>query len=197
MQALMTRAEIVDVVQTWALARDTGDWERLATTFHPGAKMTATWFHGPFEAFVEMAKASWAKGSRSQHVLGGTLVDQRGERAIVQTRMTIMARGQIDGVAVDVACHGRFYDRFERREGAWKIAERRLVYEKDRVDPVRSGIPLDLDPAILERFPEGYRHLAYLQTKNGQKIFTDLPGARGPALDKLLAEGKAWLEGGA
>jgi hypothetical protein len=45
------------------------------------------------------------------------------------------------------------------------------------------------------RFPEGYRFLAYLQTKNGMTVKQDLPGLRGPAVEKLYAEGKAWLEG--
>ena len=52
-----------------------------------------------------------------------------------------------------------------------------------------------LDPALLARFPEGYRHLAYLQTKNGQSVKADMPGVIGPELDALYARGAAWLEG--
>lgn len=54
---------------------------------------------------------------------------------------------------------------------------------------------LHLDPEILSRFPEGYRHLAYLRTKVGFEVKTGLPGLRGPAVEKLYAEGKAWLSG--
>jgi hypothetical protein len=52
-----------------------------------------------------------------------------------------------------------------------------------------------LDGDLLSQFPEGYRHLAYLQTKNGFKVKQDLPGLRGPAVEKLYAEGKDWLAG--
>jgi hypothetical protein len=52
-----------------------------------------------------------------------------------------------------------------------------------------------LDPALLARFPEGYRHLAYLQTKNRQTVKTDMPGVIGPELDALYARGAAWLAG--
>ena len=62
----------------------------------------------------------------------------------------------------------------------------------DRVDP---GAKLELDPALLERFPEGYRHLAYLQTKLGFTIKPDLPQLKGEAVAQLYAHGRAWLDG--
>ena len=45
------------------------------------------------------------------------------------------------------------------------------------------------------RFPEGYRHLAYLQTKHGYTVKPDMPGAMGPELEALYARGAAWLSG--
>lgn len=183
------------ITQRWALARDSGDWEALATTVHPDATMTATWFHGPFVAFIEACKASFARGGRSTHMLGGTMAKVRGDRAIAQTRMAIQVRGAVDGVAVDVVSSGRFYDRFERRSGEWRIAERRCIYEKDRLDPVDPNARVTLDAALLAKYPEGYRHLAYLQTKGGQSVTPDLPGARGEALDRLLDAGERWLHG--
>jgi len=184
---------IAALAQNWALARDTGDWEKLRATAHPGATMTATWFDGSFDGFIEACQASWRKGSRSQHFLGGTSADVNGERALAQTRMSILVRSTLDGVEVDAACYGRFFDRVEKREGAWRIARRSVIYEKDRLDPVDPSATIALDPALLKRFPDGYRHLAYLQTKNGAQVNLNLPTARGEALDKLLREAKAWL----
>ena len=48
---------------------------------------------------------------------------------------------------------------------------------------------------MLARFPEGYRHLAYLQAKNGFTIKLDLPQLKGPVVEALYAHGRAWLEG--
>jgi len=50
---------------------------------------------------------------------------------------------------------------------------------------------------VLTSFPEGYRHLAYLQHKIGYKVKTDMPGIEGPELDALYARGARWLSGGA
>ena len=90
---------------------------------------------------------------------------------------------------------GRFYDFFEKRDGRWGLVLRRLVYEKDRLDPVDPSAKLALDRTLLERFPEGYRHLAYLQTKLGYKVKTDMAGLEGPELDALYAQGARWLKG--
>src|SRR6266702_4802835 len=179
--------------ETEAFARDSGDWEKLRATAHPDATMTTTWFDGGFDDFIESCQASWSKGSRSQHFLGGTVAEINGTRALAQTRMAIMVRSALDGVEVDAACYGRFFDRVEKRDGAWRIAKRSVIYEKDRIDPVDPGTVISLDLALLRRFPEGYRHLAYLQTKNGAQVNPNLPTARGEALDKLLREAQAWL----
>jgi hypothetical protein len=119
-----------------------------------------------------------------------------GQRAISQVKMTINQRALVDGFRVDVACFGRFYDFFEKRDGRWGIVRRQPIYEKDRLDPVDPSVTLNLDMDLYIRFPEGYRFLAYLQTKNGMTVNQDLPGLRGPAVEKLYAEGKAWLDKG-
>jgi hypothetical protein len=56
-------------------------------------------------------------------------------------------------------------------------------------------VTLALDAARLARFPEGYRHLGYLQSSIGFDVKGNLPGLRGDAVDTLYAEGRAWLAG--
>ncbi len=191
------RQAIHAVVDDWAISRDSGYWERLRAAYHPDGRMVATWFEGTVDQFVTQCMDGWKKGSSSQHTLGGFTVEIAGDRAIAQTRVVLSARGTVDGVECDITCTGRFYDFFERRAGVWAISRRQLTYEKDRLDPVDSAAQVRLDPAILARFPVGYRHLAYLQTKMGLKVFTDLPGLRGPEVEALYARGRAWLDGAA
>lgn len=196
MADLQDQLAISMLMQRWALARDTGDWEGLRATAHPGAAMTTTWFDGGFDAFIEACRVSWGKGSRSQHFLGGTIAQIEGPRALAQTRMSINVRSRLDGVEVDAVCLGRFFDRVEKRDGAWRIARRSVIYEKDRIDPVDPRAKIALDLEILGRFPDGYRHLAYLQTRNGSNVNPSLPTASGEALERLLEQARAWLAGG-
>ena len=189
------RLAIVETVNNWALWRDAGDWERFRTVWHEDGWMTATWFQGPAEKFIEVSKAGFDKGVSILHFLGGTSVDLNGERAVAQTKMTISQRAAVDGVLVDVVCTGRFYDFFEKRKNKWAIVRRQPIYEKDRMDPLDPSARLALDAELLGRFPEGYRHLAYLQTRIGYTIKLDLPQLKGPVIEALYAHGRAWLEG--
>ncbi|HZB28875.1 MAG TPA: nuclear transport factor 2 family protein [Streptosporangiaceae bacterium] len=190
------RSEIMRVVQDWALYRDAGDWERFATVWHDDGRMMATWFQGPAAEFIEVSKAAWERGVNILHFLGGGTVDVTGRRAIAQTKMTIAQRAEVDGVTCDVTCTGRFYDFFEKRSERWAIVLRQPIYEKDRMDPVDPAVRLGLDQDLLNRFPAGYRHLAYLQTRIGFQVKPDMPGLKGPEVERLYERGRAWLAGG-
>jgi hypothetical protein len=195
MNELEDRLAIVEVVNNWVLWSDSGDWARFATVWHDDAWMTATWFQGPAKEFQKARRAGFDRGVSILHFLGGTAVELRGKRAIAQTKMTINQRASVDGTVVDVVCTGRFYDFFAKRDGRWAIVRRQPIYEKDRLDTVEPGRKLELDATLLARFPEGYRHLGYLQTKAGFDVRLGLPGLRGPEVATLYAEGAAWLDG--
>ena len=186
---------IREVIDNWALWRDAGDWERFATVWHDDAWMTATWFQGPASEFIRVSREGFERGVSILHFLGGCTCDIAGTRAIAQTRMTINQRATVDGVLVDVVCTGRFYDFLEKRDGRWAIVRRQPIYEKDRMDPVDPAASLTLDPERLAGFPEGYRHLAYLQSKIGFAVKGTLPGLRGAAVQTLYDEGRGWLAG--
>ena len=191
------RQAIVETVNNWAVWRDAGDWERFRTCWHDGAWMTATWFQGPAEKFIEVSRAAFERGVVILHFLGGTSVDVNGTRAIAQTKMTINQRAKVEGVDVDAVCTRRFYDFFEKRSGRWAIVRRQPIYEKDRMDPLDPSATLKLDAQRLASYPEGYRYLAYAQSSLGFTIKNDLPQLRGPAVEKLYSEGRAWLAGAA
>jgi hypothetical protein len=190
---------IRELVENWALWRDARLWDQFRTVWHADGRMMATWFQGSFEEFIRVNDEGWAKGVRILHFLGGSAIEVSGDRAIAQTRMTISQRAPVEGVVCDVVCTGRFYDFFERRrdehQARWGLVLRQPIYEKDRLDPVDPAAKLELDRELLARFPEGYRHLAYLQTKIGYKVKTDMPGIDGPELDALYARGARWLKG--
>jgi hypothetical protein len=192
---IVDKLEIREIVENWVVFRDSADWERFATVWHPDGWMTATWFQGPAEEFIEVSRKGFEEGVNILHQLGGWSCEILGARAISQAKMTIHQRSSVEGVLADAVCWGRFYDFFEKRDGRWAIVRRQPIYEKDRLDPVDPAAQLRLDAELLASFPEGYRHLAYMQTRSGFTVKQGLPGLRGPAVDKLYAEGAAWLAG--
>ena len=191
----LDKLAIRELVENWILWRDAGDWDRFRTVWHDDGRMMATWFQGTADEFIRVSREGWERGVSILHFLGGMSIEVAAHRALAQTKMTISQRAKVHDVAVDVVCTGRFYDFLEKRGGRWGIVLRQPIYEKDRMDPVDPAARLTLDPALLQRFPEGYRHLAYLQHKIGYKVKRDMPGLDGPELEALYARGKAWLDG--
>jgi SnoaL-like domain len=188
-------AAIREVIENWIIWRDSGDWKRFRSVWHEDGRMMATWFQGSAEEFIRVSREGMERGVSIFHALGGSSLEVTGTRAVAQTRTMISQRGLVHGVLCDVVCIARFYDFFEKRGGRWAIVLRRLIYEKDRMDPVDPSETISLDPKLLGRFPEGYRHLAYLQTNIGFDVRTDLPGLKGPEVEALYTRGRRWLAG--
>jgi len=196
-----TAAEIEDkraireLVENWALWRDALMWDRFRTVWHADGRMMATWFQGSADEFIKVSQDGYERGVRILHFLGGCSIDVAAARAVAQTKMTISQRAMVHDAVVDVVCTGRFFDFLEKRRGVWGLVLRQPIYEKDRMDPVDPTRRLALDAGLLSQFPEGYRHLAYLQTQIGYAVKRDMPGLKGPEVEALYARGDGWLRG--
>jgi hypothetical protein len=193
LETLLEKQRIREVVENWVIWRDSGQWEKFKTVWHSDGVMMATWFQGPFEEFIKVSIDGWNKGVSILHFLGGCSVDVNNTRAIAQTKMTITQRGPVDGVICDVVCTGSFYDFMEKRDSRWGVVLRQPIYEKDRINPLDPAAKLVLDQDLLQKFPEGYRHLAYIQTKLGFTVKSDMPQLKGSAVEALYQRGQDWL----
>ena len=193
---LNDKLAIAEVVNNWAIWRDAGDWERFRTVWHADGWMTATWFQGPAEKFIEVSRAGFEKGVSILHFLGGTSVEVKGDRG--------------DRADEDDDQPARRRRRRGRRRRVHRPLLRFLREARrplgDRATPadLREGPDGPGEPErearrstrrSSARFPEGYRHLAYLQTKLGFTIKLDLPQLKGPVVEQLYAHGRAWLDG--
>jgi hypothetical protein len=183
------------LVENWVVWRDAGEWDRFRTVWHDDGRMMSTWFQGNCDDFIRVSREGFERGVRILHFLGGSSVEVAGARSVSQTKMTITQRAPVDGVECDVVCTGRFYDFLERRDGRWGLVLRQPIYELDRLSPVDPSAAPALDRELLESFPVGYRHLAYLQTGLGFAVKRDLPGLTGPEVEALYASGGRWLAG--
>jgi hypothetical protein len=190
------RVEIRELIENWVVWRDAGDWQRFRSVWHADGVMMATWFQGSCEDFIRVSREGWDKGVSILHFLGGISIELAAGRAIAQTKMTISQRAKVAGELADVVCTGRFYDFLEKRQERWGIVLRQPIYEKDAIAPVDPATRIVLDKVLLERFPVGYRHLAYLQSELGYAVKRDMPGLKGEKVEALYALGRSWLQGG-
>lgn len=143
--ALMRLADetaVCNVRRNWAFRLDLGELDTLPECFHPGAKVTVSWYSGPIEGFIERTKGLFSArkpGEHRKHWLGNMRAEVNGARALLETDVQILIREYIDGALYDCASFARFYDLIERRDGAWRIFEWNTIYDLDRVDPVVPG----------------------------------------------------------
>ncbi len=190
---IIERLRIRELIENWVVWRDAGDWDRLRTLWSDDGKMMATWKQGTAEEFIQASIDGWNKGVRILHFLGGSSIDVAGDRAVAQTKMTITQRAEVEGVLCDVVCTGRFYDFLKSSNGDWKLILRQPIYEIDRLTSVIPGQSPKLDPEILNKFPVGYRHLAYLQSRLGYLVKPNMPGLDGPEVQALYSSGQRWI----
>lgn len=190
------KTRIRELIESWVTWRDMGDWERLRTVWHSDGMMAASWREGTADQFIEANRAGWSKGLDILHQLGGSVITVAGDRAVSMTKMVISQRAVVHGVLCDVSAQARHYDLWEKREGRWGLLERRTIYDRDRIDEVKPGEVVPLDPSVLARFPVSYQHLAYLQTSLGFPVRTNLPHLRGEAAEALYRYGEQWLRDG-
>ena len=187
-----------EVIQRWSLCRDQGKWPDLLATFTPDGTISVSWFSGPFAQFVERSRAAFAAGQRSKHHILPSVVRVSGERAIGETSIVIHVRQDIHGVPVDMASHGRFLDRLERRDGRWAIRERCAIYERDRLDPVEPSEAFDklFKNSGFSEFPAQYRYMAARLTAVGRPLAPVVYRDSGAETAELYARYEQWFTGG-
>ncbi|WEK42152.1 MAG: nuclear transport factor 2 family protein [Candidatus Sphingomonas colombiensis] len=146
---LAARAEIADVVNRFCHAVDRHRWELMAHVFHDDATSRILDKVRPWREMVAAARGSMGALGPTHHQTGNMLIAFDGEVAHVETYVTAYHRVPSSAPAAalwdgrtedyDGVAGGRYIDRFERRDGQWKIAERQTLVEWRNDRPVNEG----------------------------------------------------------
>lgn len=150
----MARAEdrfaIQDLAALYMRALDRLDGALLAAQFWPGARCEYGVFSGEAAEFAQFCMALLAEHARNHHLIGQHLIDFTGpDEAYGEVYYQAYHRvaGEA-GAARDLFIAGRYVDRYERREGIWKIAYRSELVDWVRDDPASDGM-VALTPFIM------------------------------------------------
>ena len=163
---LLARQQIHDALLRYCRGVDRLDPDIIQSAYHPGARDNHGSFDGPVDKFIEWVMSNHAGGKvlNSVHHLGNSLITFEDEKiAHGETYVSVNHRRLIDGELFDLISHGRFIDRFEERNDEWKIVDRLVVVDWDRLDRVdrQWGGPLTekLENAQRSREDASYRAL--------------------------------------
>jgi len=141
---LVARADIYDTLLRYARACDRRDWEALRHCFHPDFHDEHGEFTGGVEEFIAWVSRRHATIPFAMHFIGNMLIEfTDDDAAAVETYWVTMRRSTLEGETgeIDAEIIGRYLDRFERRDGAWKVARRCVVYDSSRMVPATHRPP--------------------------------------------------------
>ena len=71
---------IRELIENWAVWRDSFQWDRFRTVWHPEGRMWATWFQGTYEEFIAANLDGYAQG-RAHLSLPRRLLDRHQGQA--------------------------------------------------------------------------------------------------------------------
>lgn len=134
----MTDDQMMEIADHLAIQRtlfryargiDRCDAEILAGVWWPGCRVdygsgeedAHDWSRSVVEALGGML--------RTQHMLGNMLIEIDGSSAVAETYCHAYHEVAGEGGPFEMDVGGRYLDRFEKRDGAWRIAHRRYVLD--------------------------------------------------------------------
>lgn len=135
LQEMLDEFALRKLVHSYCRAVDRGDTEHLKTLYH----RDATDDHGAFSSggaddFLAQLTAARPFLRAMQHHITTTNFAIDGDRAEGEIYTIAMHTLRAKGRDIDVVVGGRYLDKYEKRDGAWRFAERTVVTDWARVD---------------------------------------------------------------
>jgi len=157
-EKIADRMQIQDVMYRWCRAVDRLDYDGIRAVFHPDAVDRHGPFNGDVDGLVAWIRERHAKIPFSMHQISNILIEfARDDVALVETYVRTVQRypadakanlAQLsggaagsDGRAADLFTCSRYVDKFERRNGEWRIAQRNLIQDWKQIVDVPDDAP--------------------------------------------------------
>lgn len=141
---LLARHAITDRLLDYGRGVDRIDHALICSVFHPDATADyGSMYSGSGYGFADFIDVVHPPMQTHTHHLSNIRVRVDGDRAGSETYVLVLARmAAPDGTLSDLVSRGRYVDRWERRDGEWRISHRQYLHSADDLRPVASaGFP--------------------------------------------------------
>lgn len=153
MQRLIDRADIADAMCRYARGVDRGAWELVRSGYHVDAYDDHGDYKGDIDGLIIWLDQRFAGVDNSMHLLGNSLIEfasdyvalvetyfvSRRLRPLTEAERALAGRKDAPSDAVCREAWGRYVDRFERRDGDWRVAHRLVVLEQSSMSIALGG----------------------------------------------------------
>jgi len=152
-QQLLDREAIRDCIYRYCRGVDRVDEKALRSAYWSDATGRHGAHEGSCSEFLDRVLENRKAGGRAIHSIANILIDLRGDVAAVESYFqTTIGDRDADNNPQETRLAGRYVDRFEKRNGEWRVAVRTVVYDWVRQTP----LPAELLPeAFGMRQPTG------------------------------------------
>lgn len=135
--------QIADLTAAYCRGVDRADEALLRSLFHDDSTVTNGAFNGNGQQFAaEICQVVRAVFDQTFHSIVDQRIEIMGDSATGETCVVaVLTMSDPDRGPSEMLIGGRYLDRFERRDGVWKIAGRRFVCDWNRVDSTTAGQP--------------------------------------------------------
>ncbi|MEO5760894.1 MAG: nuclear transport factor 2 family protein [Vicinamibacteria bacterium] len=155
---MLDRQQIEDVLTRYSRAVDRAELGLLKSCYHEGATEDhAGVFKGTAAEYIENLAPILPRAGVMNHMVMNVLVEFNEtdpNAAKVEAYILAFSRMKKDGEKFDTLTLARSVDRFEKRDGRWAIAVRRLCFEWNHEMPMLESWGRGLmiaDPKVLVR----------------------------------------------
>jgi len=132
-----TRQQITEILYRYARGWDLLDEEMIRSCFFADAEHQHSSFKGRSHDFITRALPMVSKTRSTSHAISNVMIEIRGDAAVSDCYFLAHHRRlNTEGSdEEDYFLGGRYLDRFEKRDGVWKIARRRGLNSLERIVP--------------------------------------------------------------
>ena len=140
LERLLAKDAIRDLSTAYARGLDRWDAALMRSAFHADATVDYGFYQGSALAFVDWAQDLLKTHRANQHMMGQVAIDFDGEdRAFGEVYMFAYHRVIEGGAETDMIIAGRYADRYDRRDGVWRIAHRAEIVDWGSTAPASDG----------------------------------------------------------
>jgi hypothetical protein len=148
-EELLAKQEIQELACRYSRGLDRLDEELLHSVFFEDAWCEYGFYNGPPADFIGFALGALGEHAANHHMIGNVLIDVQGDEAFGEVYFNAYHKVPAGEAFEDVLIAGRYLDRYEKRDGVWKIA-----YRSERNDWSHTRPPND---PYFEQAPDGLR----------------------------------------
>jgi hypothetical protein len=161
LESLMLKFEIEQALFRYARGVDRKEWDLVRSAYHADATDLHGHFEGGIDAFIEHLVQRHENIEQSIHAITNILVELEAPgiasaesyfvchqrlKSAQQIEKFIRAADVGPGETLQITVVGRYLDRFELRNGSWRIARRKVAFDlvETHATPLGGGLDATL-----------------------------------------------------